>query len=132
MQEFIMQQGTDEAFLYLAKYLNLSEMETALYMENPVVHHETYELVMALRRNRVVAIEMDQMVKQLEDQWHEVKKQEEREEEANWEDVDSEEEEEFTYVIGGYEISKEDLLNLLEIALRLKMMNRKRMATTIW
>ena len=106
MQEFIMQQGTDEAFLYLAKYLNLSEMETALYMKNPVVHHETYELVMALRRNRVVAFEMDQMVKQLEDQWHEIKKQEKREEEANWEDVDSEEEEEVTYLIGDYEISR--------------------------
>ena len=75
---------------------------------------------------------MDQMVKQLEDQWHEIKKQEEREEEANWEDVESEEEGEVTYVIGGYEISREDLLNLLEIALRLKMMNRKRMANTIW
>ena len=75
---------------------------------------------------------MDQMVKQLEDQWHEIKKQEEREEEANWEDVESEEEEEFTYVIGGYEISKEDLLNLLEIALKVKMMNHKRMAHTIW
>ena len=105
IQEFSKQRGTHDAFLVLAKFLNLSEMETTLYLGNPVVHYETWALVMAYRRNRAVAIELDKMVKKLEDQYNEVKKQQEQEDEENWEDVEEEEEEEMTYVIGGYEIT---------------------------
>ena len=67
IQEFSKQKGTHDAFLVLAKFLNLSEMETTLYLGNPVVHFDTWALVMAYRRNRAVAIEMDKMVRELEE-----------------------------------------------------------------
>ena len=73
--------------MVLAKFLNLTEMETAAYLGNPVVHFETWALVMAYRRNRAIAIELDKMVKTLEDLYEECKKQDD---EADWEDVEDE------------------------------------------
>ena len=48
---------TEQAFRLIAGHLNLSEIELTMYLDNPVVHHETFALVMSIRRNKLIIME---------------------------------------------------------------------------
>ena len=108
----------------IAGHLNLSELELTMYLDNPVVHHETFALVMSIRRNKMIICETIKMMEDLQEAVDEMAylKREEF--------IESEQEEE-TYVLAGHEFTRKEFMCYLETTMAMQQISDLRLVGSI-
>ena len=91
-------------------------------------------MVMTMKRNRLIVQETEERLKRLQDAIKEMEKQDENEQEVEEDEEDDDQEEEEqeieeqeTYEIAGYDVSREELLAILEISMIMQQFSNQQL-----